>query len=227
MQGKYRHELKYRISYLDYLALRPRLKAVMHSDPHTNEQGLYYIHSIYFDNFNDKALREKIDGVQKREKYRIRWYNDSKEILTLEKKMKINDLCMKFGVRISNEQFTQILDGMYDFLRDSRNEIMQEFYYRIISEKLRPVVQVSYTREPYIYEYGNVRITFDSSVQTSFGLHDHKLSSAKVGTEDDPNGMILEVKFDEYLPSVIQCILQTGNFRQTAFSKYGSCRRYF
>lgn len=97
MQGKYRHELKYSISYGDYLILRPRLKQIMKSDPHTDENGLYQIHSICFDNYYDKVLREKIDGVKKREKYRIRWYNDSKEILNLEKKVKINNICMKFG----------------------------------------------------------------------------------------------------------------------------------
>ena len=48
----------------------------MKRDLHTGEDGLYTVRSIYFDNADDKALREKIYGVQKREKFRIRYYND-------------------------------------------------------------------------------------------------------------------------------------------------------
>lgn len=119
MQGKYRHELKYDISYGEYLILRPRLKAILNVDPHTDESGHYQIHSIYFDNYHDKALREKINGVLKREKYRIRWYNDDQTHLTLEKKMKINDLCMKFGKPMTAEQLHKIMDGNYHFLMES------------------------------------------------------------------------------------------------------------
>ena len=109
MQGKYRHELKYNISFGEYMILRPRLKAVLKPDPHADTNGFYQIHSIYFDNYHDKALREKIDGIQKREKYRIRWYNNDKTHLTLEKKMKINDLCMKFGTKLNEEQLKMII----------------------------------------------------------------------------------------------------------------------
>ena len=103
LTGKYRHELKYQICYSDYLALRQRLRPVMHSDPHCREDGTYQIRSIYFDNVYDKALREKIDGIQKREKFRIRYYNDSISFLTLEKKIKHNNLCMKVDAQINAE----------------------------------------------------------------------------------------------------------------------------
>ncbi|MBQ9605076.1 MAG: VTC domain-containing protein, partial [Firmicutes bacterium] len=66
---RYRHELKFEISTADYYTLRGRLKAVMQSDPHTVD-GKYLIRSIYFDNYRDKALLEKINGYAKREKFR-------------------------------------------------------------------------------------------------------------------------------------------------------------
>ena len=100
----YRHELKYQISKADHYALRQRLQSVMKRDPHTRQDGLYVIRSVYFDNFRDKALREKIDGVQLREKFRIRYYNDDLSFITLEKKIKHNDLCMKIDARITNEE---------------------------------------------------------------------------------------------------------------------------
>ena len=81
--GSYRHELKYQIGPADYHALRQRLRAVMKCDPHTGADGLYTIRSVYFDNYKDKALREKVDGVQRREKFRIRYYNDDFSFIML------------------------------------------------------------------------------------------------------------------------------------------------
>ena len=74
MEIHYRHEWKHELNYLDLLSIRARLRAVMEPDPHTID-GKYYIRSLYFDNPNDKALREKLDGVNLREKFRIRYYN--------------------------------------------------------------------------------------------------------------------------------------------------------
>ena len=105
VEKHYRHELKFSISYSEYIAMRKRLQNIMSSDPHTDSEGLYQIRSIYFDNSDDKALREKIDGIQKREKFRIRYYNDDFSFITLEKKMKINELCLKYDARITESQF--------------------------------------------------------------------------------------------------------------------------
>lgn len=71
---RYRHEWKHILTYSDMLVLRSRLSAVMQPDPHAVD-GKYMIRSLYFDNAEDKALREKIDGVNHREKFRIRYYN--------------------------------------------------------------------------------------------------------------------------------------------------------
>lgn len=109
----YRHELKYAVSYADYRAMRDRLRLIMKPDPHVSSDGLYTIRSIYFDNSDDKALVEKINGVAKREKFRIRYYNDDLSFITLEKKMKINDLCLKYDGRITEEECRKILIGLY------------------------------------------------------------------------------------------------------------------
>lgn len=81
----YRHEWKYEINQADLLALRQRLRAVADPDPHATN-GRYRIRSLYFDNAADKALREKVDGVSRREKFRIRYYNGDTSVIRLEKK---------------------------------------------------------------------------------------------------------------------------------------------
>ena len=223
----YRHELKYEIPYADYIAVRTRLRAVMKSDPHVSADGSYRIRSIYFDNSDDKALKEKIDGIGKREKYRIRFYNNDMSFITLEKKMKIGNLCLKYDAPISEEECRKILDGDIDWMRRNDNEIIKEFYAKMRYQRLRPRVLVSYLREPYIYEAGNVRITFDSQIRTSLYNKDFlNVDINDISATDTPTDMLMEVKYDAFLPGIIQNIIQTPGLRQQAFSKYGACRRF-
>lgn len=165
--NKYRHELKYIIGYADYLSLRQRLKPVMKSDAHTGSDGQYAIHSVYFDNIEDKALREKVDGIQTREKFRIRYYNDDFSFIKLEKKIKHNNLCLKISSSLNLDECRRIINGDTEWMIDHPSELVRELYCKMKTQQLRPRVLVSYTREPYIYNAGNVRVTFDFCVRTS------------------------------------------------------------
>ncbi len=224
---RYRHELKYAISVADYQAMRRRLRCVMRSDPHTNEDGRYQIRSIYFDNSDDKALREKIDGIEKREKFRIRYYNDDFSFITLEKKMKIQNLCLKYDAPITEQECRRLLDGDLAWMKEHESLLVRELYAKMQYQRLRPRVLVSYEREPYIYQAGNVRITFDSKVRTSLYTQEFlKPEVSDISATDDAQDMILEVKYDAFLPEIIQDLIQVTGIRQQAFSKYGACRRY-
>ena len=223
----YRHELKYAISYPDYLAMRTRLRQVMTPDPHASQAGLYQIRSIYFDNCDDKALREKVDGIAKREKFRIRYYNDDFSFITLEKKMKIVNLCLKYDARITERECRRLLDGDTEWMRGHSEELVRELYAKMNYQGLRPRVLVSYVREPYIYHAGNVRVTFDSMIRTSLFHRDFlEKDVSDISATDTPRDMVLEVKYDAFLPEVIQDIIQVNSVRQEAFSKYGACRRF-
>ncbi len=227
LTGKYRHELKYHITHADYLALRQRLRPVMKQDPHVNSNGTYIIRSIYFDNYKDKALREKINGLQQREKFRIRYYNDDLSFITLEKKIKHNDLCMKIDAPLSQSDFRRILIEPGPWMLEHSQPLVGELYCKMKQQQLKPRVVVSYVREPYIYDAGNVRVTFDSDIRTS--LFQNSFAEGQlnnISATDLPGDMILEVKFDAFLPEIISCLLQSENLRQQAFSKYGACRRY-
>jgi hypothetical protein len=227
LEEKYRHELKYNITYADYLILRPRLRTVLKPDCHTGPDGQYRIHSIYFDNYRDTALREKINGVRRREKWRIRWYNHDLSFLMLEKKVKVDELCLKLAAPLTREECERVLGGDIGWLADSPSELLREFYCRLQDRQLRPKVVVSYLREPYVYGPGNVRVTFDSDIRTSLYERDFfRPDRVDVSAEDHPGQMILEVKFDAYLPGVVKDLLQIGRIRQDAFSKYGACRRF-
>ena len=222
----YRHELKYAVSYGDHLAIRSRLSKIMSQDPHVSGNGRYLIRSIYFDNTDDKVLRDKINGIGKREKFRIRYYNDDLSFISLEKKMKIGNLSLKYSSQITEEELRKILGGDISFLKESKDDLLMEFYSKMKFQRLRPRVLVSYIREPYIYKAGNVRITFDSDIRTS--LYDNSFLSNinNISASDQPGDMLMEVKYDAFLPEIIQDIIQTPAIRQQAFSKYGACRRF-
>ena len=56
---KFRHELKHYRTYSDYLTIRQRLNIVARHDRNVNNDGKYKIRSLYFDNDDNKVLREK------------------------------------------------------------------------------------------------------------------------------------------------------------------------
>ncbi|MDB8551385.1 polyphosphate polymerase domain-containing protein [Turicibacter sanguinis] len=223
---KFRHEIKHYINYGDYLLLRNRLKFLLRCDHHANELGEYKIRSIYFDNYHDKALQEKLMGINNREKFRIRYYNDDVSFIRLEKKSKVNGLCAKVSAPLSDEQAQSIMDGEFEFLKNSTHALHQELYYKMKNELLRPKTIVDYTREAYIHDVGNVRITFDKRIRTGITSIDALNPLLPTVEGLDSNLIILEVKFDEFLPEFISDVLQNNYSRSTSVSKYAVCRIY-
>lgn len=227
LYGSFRHELKYSITYAGYLALRSRLRAVLQPDAHAGPDGRYTIRSIYFDTPDDQALREKADGLARREKFRIRYYNDDFSHLTLEKKAKHDALCMKTGARLSEEECRRLLAGDLHWMPAHPEPLVRELYVKMQTQRLYPRVLVSYTREPYVYAPGNVRITFDSNIRTTLFHREFLEEQVRdVPATDEPGDMLLEVKYDAYLPEIVRMLLQEPEIRVQSFSKYGACRRF-
>ena len=224
MDIHYRHEWKHEISYADLLAIRQRLRAVAESDPHA-ENGRYLIRSLYFDNLSDKALREKIDGVNLREKFRIRYYNGDPSVIHLEKKSKRDGLGTKYSAELTRDEAQSIVDGALDWMMTSGRPLVQELYCKMRYQGLRPKTIVDYTREPFIYRPGNVRVTFDYDIRTGLSCTDFlNPDCVTIPAGDAP--ILLEVKWDAFLPSVIRDAVQTPGRRVEAFSKYAQCRIY-
>ncbi len=221
---KYRHEWKHEINYADMLVLRMRLAAVMKRDRHSLN-GTYQIRSLYFDNLSDKALREKIDGVNIREKYRIRYYNGDTSFIVLEKKSKINGLCAKESCPITKEEAQKIVDGDVSWMMESDKPLCLELYSKMISQGLKPKTIVDYTREPFVFGPGNVRVTIDYNIRTGVFRTDF-LNPATITLPAGNAPVILEVKWDEYLPDIIKDAVSIPGRHVSAFSKYAQCRVY-
>lgn len=221
---KYRHEWKHEINVSDAMAIRQRLRAIAKIDAHAID-GVYFVRSLYFDTISDKALREKIDGVNHREKFRIRYYNGDTSFIQLEKKSKWNGLGCKKQVRLTEEETQKIINGDFAWMSYSDRPLVQELYYKIKNQGLRPKTIVDYTREPFVYAPGNVRVTLDYNIRTGLQGTDF-LNMDCITVPVRGAHIILEVKWDEYLPSVIRDAVQLDGRRTSAFSKYAICRIY-
>lgn len=223
MDIQYRHEWKHEITWGDLLDIRQRLRAVAMPDPHAI-RGRYAIRSLYFDDLRDKALREKIDGVDRREKFRMRYYNGDASVIHLEKKSRVNGLGAKFMAPLTPEEAQAIVDGDTGWMRDSPHPLVLELYSKI-QTGLRPKTIVDYTREPFIYPAGDVRVTFDYDIRTGLWSTDFlNPHCVTIPAGDAP--ILLEVKWGAFLPDIIRDAVQTPGRRVTAFSKYAQSRIY-
>ncbi len=219
---KFRHEYKHKVNLSDIIQLRTRLNAVMKRDEYAGDDGLYVVKSLYFDNYMDKALCEKLDGVDKREKFRIRYYNTDTSFIRLEKKSKINGMCNKQLVQISTEECQKIIDGDIGFMLDSEKPLLQELYAKMHYQLLLPKCIVAYKRESFAYHPGNVRVTIDMDICGSYDVKNFLNPELKFLQLYHTH--ILEVKWDEFLPQIIRDIVQMKSRNTSAFSKYAAVR---
>ena len=220
----WRHEWKIEISPADLLILRQRLRAIAKPDPHA-KNGRYFIRSLYFDAPDDRALREKIDGVNQREKFRIRYYNGDLSVIHLEKKSKRNGLGHKRSADLTPQEAQKIINGDLEWMAQHPHELVRELYSKMRTQGLRPKTIVDYTREPFVYAPGNVRVTFDYDIRTGLSGTDFlDPTCITIPAGDAP--ILMEVKWDTFLPDIIRDVIRLPGRRSTAFSKYAQCRIY-
>jgi hypothetical protein len=223
-----RHEFKYRLNYLDYAVLASRLRAVLPRDAHTGPDGKYRVRSLYFDTPGDRALREKIDGTDRREKFRIRRYpgmDAAPQRIMLEKKVKIHGLCRKTAAPLTEDECRRIIAGDVEWMAFGAHPLNTELYSKMRGQALLPKTIIEYVREPFVCAAGNVRVTFDTEIRTgirSTDFLDDAMPLAPAGEEI----VLLEVKYDAYIPGYIEDLLQVGSRRAAACSKYALGRVY-
>lgn len=219
---QYRHEWKTQISYPDRLLLHARLDAVCQRDPHAGSDGCYHIRSLYFDNPEDHALRDNIAGAPHRQKFRLRYYNGDLSYIQLEKKCKDFSLGYKLSELITPEECEKIIEGDVSFLLSDPRPLLQDLGEQMRHGLYQAKTIVDYTRIPFVYAAGNVRVTLDFDIRTGLWCKDFLNWDSLTVPAADIN--LLEVKYDNFLPDVIRNIVQLGNRRTGAFSKYAASR---
>jgi len=213
-----RHELKHIINEADCAHLRTVLRAVAKPDEYAVTENGYTVRSLYFDNYRDKAMVEKLSGLSRREKFRLRYYNGDTSFIRLEKKSKANRLAYKEETPVSAEQCAQVLAGNYDCLKLPDSPLLMELYTKIHYQNLRPRIIVEYQREAYTYRAGNVRVTFDSQIKMSSSVTG--FLKPNLATVPATYMVVMEIKYDGFLPDIIRSVVQISSRNQTEFSKY-------
>lgn len=219
-----RHEFNHRISLSDAIILRQRLDAFLERDEHGNN-GEYRVRSLYFDTPSDRALREKEDGVARREKFRLRYYGENPGFIRLEKKGKISGMCRKKQEVIDSDQAEALLyPDSFVTVRPGQ-KLLKEFVDKRAGSGLSAKSVVDYDRTAWVFEPGNVRITIDEDIHSDFPESFLDGQSRPVPCTDEY--AVLEVKWDDALPDFIRKLVQLGNRQTSAYSKYEQSRRYF
>ena len=207
----------------------------MRHDEHGNE-GKYFIRSLYLDDIYMADFNQKNAGLSRRRKYRIRIYDCSDDVIKFEIKDKFDSYISKKSSLITRDQCERILKGDFGFVSDmilhnrqtaesEKNRALRMGCIDCACKILRPQVVVDYDREVFICDEGNVRMTFDMNLRAGQGtgsIFDPHLPTVPAYE----NGkMILEVKYDDYLPQFIRRMLRSKKLSlwQSAESKYSLC----
>ena len=222
----YRHEYKYVEPELRLKAAELRVGSFLKKDPHAGDKGFYSIRSLYFDDYFNSFLMENIDGVDEREKWRIRIYDRNPGFISLERKSRKSDLITKDSCSIDENTFRRIMDGTLNAGAENP-PLLNVFITALKTKALHPAVIVEYERTPFLAKEGNTRITFDRNIRSSSELDallaDRELPARPV-LETGQN--LLEVKFDAFLPDHIGHALEIGRMRRETFSKYYLTRKF-
>ena len=226
MEKGYRHEYKFLISGADAELLKLRLPRIMERDPHAGEAGRYTIRSLYFDDVNAAAYYEKMDGIDSRTKYRIRFYNYDSSVIKLEKKEKLGNLTRKTAQTITKNDARALEYALSTGCPDTPDGLTEELRLACNSRGLRPRVLVDYDRTPFLCKAGNTRITLDENLRTRPYIA-HLFASPRAMTPVlAADQVILEVKFDDFLPGYLADALADIPKAPMAISKFAMCMSF-
>ena len=221
MKNGYRHEYKFLISKGAAELLKRRLPTVMERDPHAGPGGKYTIRSLHFDDRNYTAYEEKVSGVADRVKYRIRYYNYDTRAVRLEKKEKHGNLTRKSGQNITLDDALRLQAGERNGM-DTEGKLLTEFRYGL-SGGLRPVILVDYDRTPFVCNAGQTRITLDENIRTRPYCPELLASGGAMVPVLGEDQVVLEVKFNDFLPGYLNDVLADIPKVNLAVSKYVLC----
>lgn len=220
-----RHEFKYFITQETYLTLRQRLSIVARPDENSKRAEGYLISTLYFDDYRNTALNEKIDGDRFRTKYRIRIYERESTVIKLESKSKLDSWTAKSSTLLTLDEYRRILNEDYEFLIHKQDPLCQELYTKIRTKLLRPKAIVEYEREAYVVDEGNVRLTFDKQLRSSINGIDLFDPDVVYSAALDPGLLVLEVKYDDFIPKHIRALINGLPMQRYAVSKYVICKK--
>lgn len=218
---RYRNEWKYICAEEQLRMLEERLNGILELDENSGEQQIYQVNSLYFDDYDDSCFMDNDIGVNKRYKYRIRYYNDDSGQLKLERKDKCNGFCSKVSCPLPVPLYQQMIEGnAMDVFWQSEEPLIREFCIQMTERRFEPKVIVAYERTAYVSLAGNVRITLDRNIRGASEVETFLRGDGMFINVQKDKLHLLEVKFDDVLPDYIKQLVYRDEMLRTTFSKY-------
>ena len=218
-----RKEIKYLVPIEKMSHLKSIFDNILERDKH-GINGTYLVRTQYYDTLEDDDLFDNLSGIIEKKKIRLRTYFEDESTFKLEYKYKYNTDSTKYSLIITRDEAVLMENHKYDFLLNKKSELALFFYYKLLEGCYRPKTIVEYNRLAYIYPVSRVRITFDTNVRATaypYGLFDERLNTFPIVS---PDIGVLEVKYNEFLPSSLKHILESIDTLPQTNSKYLKAR---
>jgi SPX domain protein involved in polyphosphate accumulation len=226
-----RYEFKYYVPVSKEPELRKMLLPFVAYDKFAlnRENHEYTVRSIYFDSPDLVFYHDKVEGLPYRKKVRLRGYNTPNGVnpVFMEIKSKYQVPLFKTRAKTNFENAVSIFDsGDLELIIKTLTKNQSQangFLYQILSNHLRPVVNVIYEREAFTEKFdtaNKLRITFDKNLRSCAFPKLSELYEDKDVKRSIPGYFILEVKFNKFYPFWMKAIVATFQLKQESASKY-------
>jgi hypothetical protein len=224
-----RFEFKYLITSDIEKEIKRRIKPYIKLDKfvENNSDKTYEVISLYYDSPVFYYYQQKVDGVLRRKKIRLRTYRNNGQFSKyafFEIKRRHDTVILKDRFLMSRDDYEKLLQND-DFhstaaIRDqNRKEIIKEFEWEQHLRSIVPKLLVTYDREPYLGAYNeNFRITFDKNIKA---IQNDNLFY--VGNDmSDVSGIhtVMELKFNGTMPRYIDEVIKEFDLQRVSYSKY-------
>lgn len=211
-----RFEYKYVLSPAEYILMRQKIAGLMDVDENTTSER-YHVRSLYFENPGRSSFNDKIAGIYRRHKYRLRMYQHDPGTLKFEQKKKYGDLVSKKSIKVNIQEGKKIINADYSPLLKKEHA---SIYADLVVNHYRPFLIIDYIREPYVFNPGNIRITFDLDIQSKYASRHYFQKNLPGIPLMEGNLIVMEIKFPGWLPVWLKNVIQNNINGRQSVSKY-------
>jgi len=167
------------------------------------------IHSVYRDSLNQQDYFDNVAGTTPRQKVRLRWYGENRNVSALEIKEKNVRVTWKHVLKIDNgRDVADVLNNPLGVCSDEVDRIFKG----ALNKRPLSMLYIRYDRK-YFTTSRNIRFTIDTNIQFSDPAH----MALKIRS---PVAGVLEVKFPVELEEEAASYVQKLNLQYLRHSKY-------
>ena len=212
----FRREVKFALTNTDSAKVRSILEVncqrIMHAGPVST------IHTIYFDDARLSACHENLDGVPRRAKVRLRWYDqgDEEGRLFFEIKRRVDSVVHKQRLAIHSK--LPLVKMTYGEILAELQRVLPAAASAMLMARSEAVVISEYRREYFGAPGSEARITLDERI-VSYSQMGSTRPSKRFGVRDDQL-VILEAKIPPQRGGELRELLHPLEPHVTKSSKY-------